>query len=365
MVRWLISLCLLVTSSYAIASDDQLNQAAVKVKDHTPAVFQQALKTGFATVLSKMSGNPAIMTVPRIQNSLPSINNYIDSYTYTENKDPATGQVQLYLQVTFDEKSVKQLLQEAKQAIWKNERPTTLIILSVSNAQGRQILASDSNDPLIAAFNNLAHERGIKIIWPVMDLEDQTDIGDMNSTQLPNEILQKLAARYHVSSVLFGLFNNTETRLQASWRWWLNNAITQWSSENENRQTAVTDGFNQLMENLASQFSTVSNDRTESEVTVKFSGVNGLSDYTQLMAVVRQLTPVSAAEVKSLYAEDLTLQIKVAGGLEALNQALRTSPQFREESQSIEQSDNAINLFFHWVGPTQQAMNTSISQPIN
>jgi len=365
MFRWFITLCLLLNVGYVVAApDDDLNQARVKVTDRSAPVFQQALKEGLGAVLIKVSGNPAIMTLPQIRNSLEQINSYVVSYSYLQENDPQTTQPQLYLQVTYDEKNVKQLLENTKQAIWKGERPVTLIILSVDAASGRQILASDSNNTLITTLNNAANERGLKIMFPVMDLEDQSDIGDPNQTQLSEEELQKLAERYHVTSILFGSVKHDLSSYQINWQFWLRNALSQWNTSGNNIQAIAIEGLGRLMETLANQFATVNNAQTQSEFLVKITGVNGLRDYLQVLNTLQHLAPVSDAQVKDLNADEITLAIKTAGGEEALAQALRGNSALKEEAGPLTSAPNAANLFFRWIPTTAPVTNDPISQSI-
>lgn len=58
------------------------------------------------------------------------------------------------------------------------------------------------------------------------------------------------------------------------------------------------------------------------QVTIRVTQVNGLGDVTNVLKYLRGLPPVRSAEVAGLDQNDIMIQVAVAGGLDALNQAI-------------------------------------------
>lgn len=114
LLRWLFSLFCLTISPWAMAGD--FNTATVPVADYSPAALEKALPHALSQVLTQMSGNPGIASIPAIQSALPKANQWMQSYSYqTASQDNLKSGV--FVQVTFDQAAMTRLLKQAHQSV--------------------------------------------------------------------------------------------------------------------------------------------------------------------------------------------------------------------------------------------------------
>ena len=159
--------------------------ADVVVADYSKSALKSALTSALSQVLMRISGNPAVMTLPQVQNQVQHINNLVAAYSYRSEVSDQ-GQSELHLQVAFIDHAVKQLLRAAGQPIWSAARPVTLVWLQLEDTQGQWATVASDNQhvsPLAAALDQVAKSRGLALMYPMMDLDDQASLADVKLDQ--------------------------------------------------------------------------------------------------------------------------------------------------------------------------------------
>lgn len=346
---WVLILGLMLSVTAMAKSSNGLDQAVVPVKDRSAKSLQLALTHAYGEVLVKMSGNPTVMTIPKIQNSLDQINHYVASYRYQMQPNPITRAPQLYLQAGFDAKEIDNLLRRSGQTVWSKHRPLTLVVLMVPNKTGWQILSSASDDVILANLSQLAQQRGLQVIYPIMDLEDQDNFSVDSTVVISDMQLQNLAKRYNVHSILLGrVTQNIDASNTINWQLVLNQTSFQWKSISRSLADSLPGDMNQLLDKLANHYATMSSNNLQDEVLLRVSGVNGLTDYVRVVNVVKHLAGVEGVHVKDMSQNNLLLQVNVAGGEESLRSVMDKSQQLAPENNVPDSAVPAVDLYYHW-----------------
>lgn len=326
-----------------------INTASVNVPDQSPTDFQKALPQAFGEVLVRMSGNTAIMTLPTIQNSLSKLSNYVEKYSYTTKTDDV-GKSQLMLQVVFDKRALAQLLRDANQAIWgEANRPLTMVWVSVPAGMSREILVSNSQSSAIQAIKETASSRGVPIIFPAMDLEDQTDAAQSTATLLSRQQLHAILQRYGIDCILAGaVVKGGSGELQGEWQLFLNGTPYEWQTTGNDIMQVVMNGVDRAADMMASQFSLLNSKNMENFVLMQVRGVQNLEDYVHVISTLKHLRPVVKVSVSDMTNDMLLLKITIAGSLEDLVNALKCVSHLAVETAPPSARLNAANLFYRW-----------------
>ena len=342
-----------------------INTAEVVVQDQSQASLHKALPVALNYVLVKVSGNPDVKTLPAVQNALPKINNLIASYSYLT-QTSALGKPQLMLQVVFDQQAIKQLLTNAGQAIWGSNRPLTLVWLSVPTELDRVVLSSDSTHPLMNSVKQLVAERGIPVIFPTMDLEDQTNMNLISSRLPSREQLDAVAKRYGVESVLVASIEAMNAGAMVSeWELLLHGTAIEWQTSAPNMNQVVVNGIDRAVDMMVNRLATMDSKHMQSTVTMKVTGVHNLNDYVHVVAALRRLTPVTQVTVSDMGNNALELVIHAAGGKEGLVNVLKDVPHFTAETAPMADANGKQeDLLYHWenaadVNPVKSNDNTT------
>ncbi len=326
-----------------------LNVATVPIASRTGKAYQAGLLGAFTKVLIKISGNPSVATIPQIENALPSAKRLLRSYSYQQATD-ANGQTQLYLIATFDAKAVDQILRNAGQAIWKN-RPLTLVWLKVSTAGDTNILSSNDQNDLTQALQQAAAQRGISLLLPTMDLQDQSFINTTSPQKFDLNNLQKIAQRYNVPAILAGDITKADDgNWQAQWVLLINGSPQEWQASANSQAALMAAGINNTADTLASQFAALDNQNLQSVVKIAVSNVSDLDDYAKVLRYLKRLPSVSKVSVSDMSDNGLLLQVSITGNLQTFQNTLHS----RKKLIAIQPATTTVSpdamLYFRWRG---------------
>ena len=327
-----------------------LNVGNVPVPNASQTEREKALPKALGQALVKMSGNPGVMTLPEVQNSMTKLNTLIQSYSYSNRTN------QLILQVTFDKKGLNTILQKAGQAAWSADRPTTLVWMNIRNGSDFNVLSNTSDAALSQVLQKDANLRGIPIVLPAMDLQDQSFETTKEDGSFDIAKLQEAAKRYGASAILSGNVAGTaDDRWHARWLLLVNGAPYRWETTSDNLSGIVGQAVTDMANLMANQLAVVGDEDLRSDVTLKIQNVSDLGDYSNVLKAIRRLSPVSKVTVKDMSGSELLLQIKTVGGEQALTRALSTQHRFAtvQAAQSADNTNAATaDLYYRWIGNT-------------
>lgn len=314
-----------------LAQSAHLAEITFAVNDRSASSFQQAVVTAYEQLMVTLSGNPAIMTIPAMQNTLSHASRYLSSYSYKQEQE------KLYLYMAFDQRALKRVLQKTGQPVWNAARPKTLVIFVLPQHNGGfQRLANGDDTPIAQSLQRIAAQHGLPITLPLLDIEDQLALSEHPADGLSPEEIHHLVARYHLQHIVLGLLTRTEDEvsLHVDWKFWSRGTMTEWTTKGADIETLLTKGFDHLLELFASHYSVVKKEKLQNAFLLNITGVRDLQGYLRVMHALRHLTPVSDVAVKNMAMDHLLFEVRVTGNEEALRNALLSSAQFKPEMLS-------------------------------
>ncbi|OGO90082.1 MAG: hypothetical protein A3F10_05280 [Coxiella sp. RIFCSPHIGHO2_12_FULL_42_15] len=343
MARFLLIIVLLMSLLFSVVSEalteaTQVTTVSVIVNDRSKEAFQQAVATAYAQVMVKLSGNPAIMTIPAIQNTLRSANHYLVSYRYKVKSDDQQPPA-LYLQMVFDQRTLQHLLQKTGQPVWNSERPETLVMFVAPQLSGDLQMLASGESGLAQSLNHVAKQHGLPIMLPLLDIEDQLVLADKPLDALSATEVQQFSARYHAQHVLVAVLNET----QIHWKFYSKGSATEWTTNDKDLQLSLIAGFDRLLEELASHYALVKAPNLQNTVLLEVTGVHDLDEYLQVVHTLEHLTPVSRVILKNMTVDRLLFEVDTTGSEDALRRALQSSEQFASSKE-----DEAQALQYQW-----------------
>ena len=340
----LLLLCLPSTWAMEVKG---LNTADIPAVDQSRHTLKAALPQALNQVLIKMSGNPGVVTLPEIQNALPSIDNLVERYSYATKTD-ASGKQQRVLHVVFDAAGVKQLLNHASQAIWGSDRPLSLLWLAVPEKTQTTVLSSDDANPLTAFVKKTAASRGIPILFPTMDLKDQSNVTAQTTTLPLASQLIATAKRYDVHSILAGSITaNSDGTFEGEWQLLLNGTPFEWQTSAANTHQVISNGINRAADMMANQLATIDSKNLQRTVMMSVNNVQNLDDYAHVVAELRQLATISKVTVDDMSNNTLLLELDTTGSTNALFNSLKQT-HLSANAAPTDAGPHHVDLFYHW-----------------
>lgn len=197
----LVSFCLALLLVFPVQALQgplsDLLRGEIAVEGQTRNERQRELPTIFRDVLVRLTGTTEVLEHERVRAELRQVNDYLLQFGYQQRDG------QLFLQASFDETRVRQLLQQANVPLWTGQRPNLLLWLAEDHPElGVRLVTRSEVREFLQALRATTQRRGVEILMPLMDLEDQMAIGPETSGGAFNVEVLRASERYPVSGIV-------------------------------------------------------------------------------------------------------------------------------------------------------------------
>ena len=346
----ILILCLILSMAAHAAVVKDLYSVKVLVPDQSTASWDKALPNALTEVLVKLSGNPEVANDAAVKQALPKAKLWVKSYGYHEQWQDE--QSQLWLRFDFDTKPIDQLLAQVHQSKWSNDRPLTLVWLELDQGEAKPQLV-DAENSLKTVMQQNADRRGLPILLPTMDLEDQQHMGQT----LNNPAEWEWAfSRYGVKAVLVGQFKSVRGKSQGQWLLMAGNDSKQWDVSSGDVNEFMANGLDESANWMAKQ-QIVGNDPHAKIVNIKLQvvDVQDLADYAKISDYLSQLSFIRHVSLGGVNGEGMLFELKIAGTQEQLVRALSSSSELTPDESGHSSGKNV--LYYRWIQGAE--LNTS------
>ncbi|HEB96154.1 MAG TPA: DUF2066 domain-containing protein [Sedimenticola thiotaurini] len=302
-----------------------LYRTEVPVAGTEAAQRNEAIRTALRQVLVKVSGVRRPGLLQRVEGELASAPGYVLQYSYRVDPDAAGGGDGRVLQVSFDPAAVKRLLQQAGLPVWSENRPSVLVWLGSERNGRRRLLEPDPQSPVLKAIRQAARERGLPLLFPLGDLEDQARLQVADLWGDFEENIRAASERYAADMILTGrLVRLGKGAWRGEWRLYRPQTVSGFQSQGKSPQQVAADGIQQLADRLAALFAPpeAAASGGADTVRIRIAGVTTLQRYA---AVERLLLAQRSTERWSLVLVEpdaLVIDLHGRNSIESLAQIL-------------------------------------------
>lgn len=314
-------LCLLSVSGI-VSAGDNLFEADVPVAGQQPDLRTAYMKTALQEVLVRVTGQPEVLTRDPVRAMLDSPERFVQQYRYYT--VPGSTPPRLMLRVSFDGESIKQALRQQGVAYWgKTERPETLLWLAVEDGGTRYIVSAQDNSDAARELQAAARQRGIPLLLPLMDLEDQSQVRFADVWGGFFDALLAASARYKPGDVMIGrLHRRPSGGWEARWDMPDGRNSGSWRGNGDQLGDVLQAGINTLSERLASGFAVAGADSVAGMTSITVGDVNSLTAFARADEYLSSLTAVRRLALERVDGSTLQYTLQLAGSLDGLTQTL-------------------------------------------
>jgi hypothetical protein len=292
-------------------------QVALDEEQNDPR--QEAYKAALAEVLLRVSGAQLSSDPEMIELLFPNPASYVVQFRPGEDDT---------LWVSFDGEAIEQVLRQSGQTVWGRERPVTLIWLAVDWGQGdREIIAAgdpdqsrdsgrsiDRNRLLRQRVLDMSERRGLPVLFPLMDTEDQQNVTFSDIWGGFDEQLLVASERYEADSVLVGRIR-PDSNQRNRWNYYFADDERVWSGEPELVLGLVAD-------QLADEFA-ISGDQPMQLVDLNVSGIDSVEAYGEIQNLLAATNVIESFVISEVVGDRVQYRVEAVGGLDRLRRALR------------------------------------------
>jgi hypothetical protein len=314
-------LCLLSVSGIAPASDN-LFEADVPVSGQEPDLRTAYMKTALQEVLVRLTGQPEVINRASVHSLLDRPESYVQQFRYYVLPDSTPPR--LMLRVRFDGAALQQALRQQGVAYWGDtERPEILLWLAVEDGSRRYIVSAQDDSDVSRELQQVARQRGIPLLLPLMDLEDQARVRFTDVWGGFFDAVQAASDRYKPGVVLIGRLNRSAS---GGWvaRWDLHNgrAAGAWGGSGDQLAGVLQAGIDTLSQRLAAGLAVTESAADTGKTRITVEDVNTLLAFARVDDYLSSLAAIRGLELDRVEGSTLRYALQLSGTLDGLTQTL-------------------------------------------
>ena len=323
---FIVLISLLATNSFA-AEVANLYQSPIPVASQSEQERKQLAPQALRQVILKVVGDRSALDLTDLNPLMNRANSLVQQFQYERINDinaDLTQPDRLALLLTFNKTSLNQSLTNLGLPIWSKTRPEVLIWLALDDGQSRILIGSESIDHNIAnLLLQSADARGLHILLPVMDLQDQAQVKFADVWGDFSQSIEAASQRYAPAVILIARVSLKKPgNSQVHWHAIINGQSENWQSRGD-LATALNAGIAELTDRLARRFTqVVSSHQYEQQLSLHIDNVHNYADYSRLMSYLSKLQYVTDVQVAKLVAEQVALTLSFKGDIKVLNRTL-------------------------------------------
>lgn len=201
-------------------------------RSQLPEDRETAIKQALYGVLNRVLVADDISKIPAVQQVLNGAMHYVKQFQYSLiAADRYSASDARLIRVEFDEDQLLEVMRNSNLGIWSEIRPETLVWLVVDEDGNRQFFSPDSMPDVDNALALASKVKGVPLIFPLLDLEEQQRISVSEVLSADSRNLLAVSKRYDVPAVMAGHIVKKEHCWQGEWAFYFDGKIKQWSNE--------------------------------------------------------------------------------------------------------------------------------------
>lgn len=309
---------------------------------------EAAMAVGLADVFAKVSGQLDLTFIEGIKTVLKKPSRFVQQYRYQttpgvatiDNPQPLNRQV---VWIRFDRKAVNRTLRKNKLPVWGSTRPETLIWLAIEQDGGRYLLGSDTLEDIREVLERQAKRRGVPILLPLLDLEDQRVLNFADVWGNFREAILQASRRYQVEAILVGRMSlsRSDTWL-GRWTMYEQGRTLSWHYQGSLAEDVLDAGVAGTLKTLAESYTQVS-DNNPSTFEISVINVRNLRDYARVTKYLKSLQQIKAYDPKEVSESSVIFTLNIRGNQKGLVQIIKLG-NVLESEQSDFNNPNSPDL---------------------
>ena len=285
---------LLFTDSCFSGSVPGLFEAEVIVKSQSTEDRNNAIQEALAIVLGKIMAGENILENTAVKIALTNAAHYTTQYQYSLIPSEADGSSNRIMRVQFDQNAVFEIMRSSNLGLWSEERDDVLVWLVINESGKKQIFNEELMPDIAHAVSKAAKQKGLPIIFPLMDLAERQKISVNDILSAYSDRLNEVSERYGTSSMLIGRVDKKKKCWTSEWAFYFNNGVKQWANPCTNLNQAMLSGMQGAYDKLSKYYAVKSEILELGTVILKVSGIKGMTDMSKVTNYLNLLPMVES-----------------------------------------------------------------------
>lgn len=302
----LLTLC---GSPVRAAVVDWLYDVEVPVEDQSRAARRDATRAALLEMLTRMTGLVDVPLNDAVNGALSDPGRYFVQYRYEQRSGEQGPEPTLI--VRFAPAAITRLVSAANLPLWGANRPSVIAWLVTDEANQREILGADSSHPVLLGLQAQARRRGIALVVPLMDLEDQFAVPAAAVYGSVAQILEEGSRRYGADMMLIARIRRDPTdRWALQWEFWMRDSERELVIVEHDPGQVGAAGADLVADELAARYAVYGGETGILKLQVL--AVESLRDYGGLMEYLDSLEFIESVQVTEVDNASVLLDLVTA-----------------------------------------------------
>lgn len=342
---------LLVLLSIQVNANNMTNlyNGKILVSDQSIVSRNQAIEILFERTLIKVSGQGKIAQHPSIKPQMEKALSFATAFSFGNEN----GKV--YLNVAFNEKLVDELLRSNGVTLWGVRRPSAMLWLVYEDENGhRKLLNSHTNDELSLAAKTAASNRGLPLLLPIWDLDEQLilSIADVWG-QFENKVAMA-NTRYLSDYMILAKVTNHGVSQKVNWKVYKisSDDFGQVVSENKmignDEAINIDDALQQIVGQSTDYFATqygVDTSQDKGELLITLVNIHSLETYVNVVNYLKSIKAVDSLVLVNNKKHQYQFKVKLIGDKKSLVDVISLGNKMMEIA-----NDDPNQILYQWGG---------------
>lgn len=306
---------LLVTVNVYAQSHVDFYRVYIPVTSQTVAERERAAKEGIEVVIRRMADSRQANFDSLLSDVQSKAWSYVQQFEYqaiTAEQEDADVNYVNRLMMLFSPELIKTLFRQAQINFWPESRPNTLVWLVENTVdEGKKLLNAYSDSRVVAGMNSAAELRGLPIVYPILDLEDQIALSAEQVWSLDDQAIRAASKRYNADVILVGRFSVTSTgKVRATWQFYHQNDTRVYDNMADDISLIGGLGLTPLADYLLSKYAIPAVSEQSPDFIMRITGVSQFGIYRQVIDYLESLTIVRHVMVQATGGDELILSVR-------------------------------------------------------
>jgi len=226
------------------------------------------------------------------------------------------------LHILFDKVSVERLLEAHQVPIWGRLRPTLVVWLAVDDDVHRYTVTPDNARQIKESIAEVSVRRGLPIILPLMDLEEQARIGFSDIWGDFADTIRAASGRYRAGAELVGRAYRQDGRWSLRWSLYSESLTDHWSGEETTLDANVVLALDHAADRLGDLYARSADQADDQRVEMDVRDVTGISGYARLLTYLESLELISDVVVIKVQADEVAFSLRLKREARFLRRAI-------------------------------------------
>jgi hypothetical protein len=288
-----------------------LYEVEVPVENQTSAARLAASSAALLELLTRLTGLTNVPRIDAVTGALAAPDLYYNEFRFVEVEsldEDGVPTPALRLNVQFERASVLRLLKQTALPIWRSNRPKVVAWVVVEANGGRAILGADDRSDLAVAVQERAKQRGISLVLPLLDLEDQVNVDPAAVWGRLSAVLDPASERYGADIVLVGRVQAIAAGSWAvGWEFWIDGEVKPFTRRGPDIAELGAYGVDFLADELVQRYAVLG--RSPRDIRLGVSGIRTPADYGNLLRYLGRLEFVDAVSLASVQGDRMGLVV--------------------------------------------------------